>query len=174
MHDDLNRLIALAERHCPDGLVDTALTGVRLNRVTAPTPPTAGVFEPMLCLILQGAKRVTIGDRTVRYDPTTYFVASLDLPASGCVIEASSEVPYIGVAITIDRALLAAVLAEMPPRAVTRDAGFFVNRVTPDLVGSIRRLLELLDRPQDIAMLAPMIRREILYRLVQSDDTGTI
>lgn len=174
MRDDLNRLIALAERHCPDGLVDTALDGVRLNRVTAPTAPAASVYEPMLCLILQGAKRVTIGEQTLRYDPTTYFVASVELPASGCVCEASEKEPYIGLAITIDRALLASVLAEMPPRPLGRDAGFLINTVTPDLVGSIRRLIELLDRPQDIAMLAPMIRREILYRLVQSDDTGTI
>jgi AraC-like DNA-binding protein len=174
MQEDLNRLIALAQKHCPDGLVETALEGVRLNRVAAPTPPTTGVYEPMLCIILQGAKLVTIGDRSMRYDPTTYFVASVELPASGCICEASLVEPYIGLSITIDRALLASVLADLPPKPIGRDAGFLVNAVTPGLLGSVRRLIELLDAPEDIAMLAQMIRREILYRLIQSDDTGTV
>lgn len=174
MHDDLNRLLDVAHRHCPGGLVETALDGVRLNKVTAPTAPVPGVYEPMFCVILQGAKMVTIGDRTVRYDPSTYFVASVELPAAGCVIEASAEQPYVGLSITIDRPLLASVLADLPERPVGRDAGFFVSGVTGELLGSVRRLIELLDAPQDIAVLAPMIRREILYRLVQSDDSGTI
>jgi len=174
MHDDLNRLIALAYKHCSEGQVDTALDGVRFNRVSAPTDPVAGVFEPMFCVILQGAKRVTIGDQTLRYDTSTYFVASLELPASGCVCEASADKPYIGLSMTIDRAMLAAVLAELPPRPQARDTGFLVNPITPGLLGSVHRLIELLDAPEDIAVLAPMIRREILYRLVQSDHTGTL
>ncbi|RZK02852.1 MAG: AraC family transcriptional regulator [Novosphingobium sp.] len=174
MHDDLNRLLEIAHRHCPGGLVETALDGVRLNRVTAPTAPVPGVYDPMFCVILQGAKLVTIGDRTVRYDPSTYFVASVELPAAGCVIEASVDQPYVGLSITIDRPLLASVIADLPERPVGRDAGFFVSGVTRELLGSVRRLIELLDAPQDIAVLAPMIRREILYRLVQSDDSGTI
>jgi AraC-like DNA-binding protein len=174
MHDDLSRLRTLARKHCSGGLVDTAIAGVRINQADAPTEPVAGVFEPMLCVILQGSKRVTIGDRTVRYDTSTYFVASVELPASGCVCDATPERPYIGLSMAIDRALLASVLADAPPRPVGRDAGFLVNTVTPELLGPIRRLIELLDAPDDIAVMAPMIRREILYRLVQSDDSGTI
>jgi AraC-like DNA-binding protein len=174
MHDDLNRLIALAYKHCPEGLADTALDGVRFNRVSGPTEPIAGMYDPMFCVILQGAKLVTIGDRTVRYDTSSYFVASVELPASACICDASAAEPYIGLSMTIDRALLAAVLAEVPVRPVARDAGFLVNPITPGLLGSVCRLIELLDAPEDIAVLSPMIRREILYRLVQSDDTGTL
>src|SRR5262245_11306355 len=165
MHDDLNRLLALAHKHCAEGLVDTALDGVKLNRASAPSEPNVGVYEPMFCVILQGAKQVTIGDRTVRYDASTYFVASLELPASRCVIEASADKPYVGLAMTIDRALLASVLADMPAHPGGSESGFFVSAITPELLGSVRRLLELLETPADIAVLAPMIRREILYRL---------
>jgi AraC-like DNA-binding protein len=175
MHDDLNALLALVQRHCPGGLVDTAIEGLRFNLLTAPSAPVVGVFDPMFCVILQGAKLVTIGDRTVRYDTASYFVASLELPASGHVCEASPDTPYVGLAITIDRALLASVLADMPtPLSQGRDAGFFVGGMTPGLLGSVRRLVELLDSPDDMKVLAPMIHREILYRLVQSDGTGTL
>jgi AraC-like DNA-binding protein len=174
MHDDLNHLLAVAQRHSAEGRAATALDGVHFNRMSAPTVPVAGVLEPMFCMILQGAKLVTIGDQALRYDTSTYFVASVELPASGCVCEASPERPYIGLSMAIDREMLAAVLAELPPREVSRDAGFLVNPVTPGLIGSVRRLVELLDTPADIAVLAPMIRREILYRLVQSDHTGTL
>ncbi len=174
MHDDLNHLLALALRHCPDGMVDTALDGVRIIRMSSPTEPVSGVMEPMFCVILQGSKLVTIGERTVRYDTASYFVASVELPASGCVCEATPEQPYVGLAMTIDRAMLASVLAELPVQPEQRDAAFFVNDITPGLLGSVRRLLELLDTPADAAVLAPMIRREILYRLLLSDGGGTL
>jgi len=174
MHDDLNRLLSIAHRHSAEGQTETALEGVRFNRMSEPTAPVAGVLEPMFCVILQGAKLVTIGDSTMRYDTSSYFVASVELPASGCICDATPDRPYIGLSMAIDRELLAAVLAEVPPRPVSRDAGFLVNPVTPGLIGSVRRLVELLDTPEDIAVLAPMVRREILYRLVQSDETGTL
>ncbi|MGN6356588.1 MAG: AraC family transcriptional regulator N-terminal domain-containing protein [Novosphingobium sp.] len=174
MHDDLTRLLALAQKHGAEGMVDTALEGVRLTRMTDLTPPIAGVVEPMFCVILQGAKLVTIGDRTLRYDPASYFVVSVELPASGCVCEASAEKPYYGLAITIDRAMLAEVLAHMPPTPEAHDRGFFVNALTPDLLGSVRRLLDLLETPEDAPVLAPMIRRELLYRLLRSDTGGAL
>ncbi|HEX7857243.1 MAG TPA: AraC family transcriptional regulator [Sphingobium sp.] len=174
MHDDLNRLCALVQKHCPAGLVETALEGVRLNQTTAPTMPSSGVYEPMLCIILQGAKLVTIGDRTIRYDPASYFVASVELPATGWICEASAERPYVAMSMTIDRQMLASVLADMPVQAEGSDGGFFVNALTPGLLGSMSRLVELLDRPEDVPVLAPMIRREILYRLLQSDHSGTL
>lgn len=177
MHEDLNRLIALAQKHGAEGMTDTALPGVRLTRATDLAPPAAGVVEPMFCVILQGAKLVTIGDRTLRYDPASYFVVSVELPASGCICEASVDKPYYGLAITIDRAMLAEVLATMPPASARHerdDRGFFVNALTPDLLGSVRRLLDLLESPEDAPVLAPMIRRELLYRLLRSDTGGAL
>src|SRR3546814_6769324 len=83
----------------------------------------ASVYEPVACLILQGAKQVEIGDRVLRYDHASYFVASLDLPAISHVIEASPARPYIAVALTLDRAVIADLIAAMPAASIGAAAG---------------------------------------------------
>jgi AraC-like DNA-binding protein len=120
----------------------------------------------MICLVLQGAKRLMIGDRILRYDPACSFIASLELPASGCVIEATPERPYVGVSLILDRALLGELLPHAPERMDGDAAGFSVDPITPALLDAWEQLLALLDAPQDIAVLGPLREREILYRLL--------
>src|SRR3546814_1260155 len=136
-----------------------------------PESGMASVYEPVACLILQGAKQVEIGDRVLRYDHASYFVASLDLPAISHVIEASPARPYIAVALTLDRAVIADLIAAMPAASIGAAAGghqgpgFAVSAVTRQLIEAWSGLLALLDQPDDIAMLAPLREREILYRV---------
>jgi AraC-like DNA-binding protein len=125
-----------------------------------------GIFEPMLCLVLQGAKEVTIGTRKLRYDRACCFVASLDLPASGRIVQASPEKPYMSATLKLDRKGLAELLPDVPARNGQDGAGFAVGPVTPALVDAWWRLLQLLNAPSDIPVLAPLIEREILYRLL--------
>src|SRR5262249_54732743 len=110
MQEHLENLRRLALRHGADGFVDTAIPGVAITLRQHPMPPAFGLFEPRFCLVLQGAKEVTIGERRMRYDPNTYFLASLDVPASGCIIAASEEAPYIGLNMALDAQALAAVI----------------------------------------------------------------
>ena len=175
MHEELSRLRGLVLRHIHRGTQHT-IPGVRFHSATAPTAPVSGVYEPMLCLVLQGAKHVTIGDRTMRYDPSSYFVASVELPAAGWITEASPGQPYVALGITIDRAMLTDLIAQVPvpPDTAAATAGFAVNAVTPQLLGSVARLLELLDTPGDAPVLAPMLHREILYRLLQCEPGSTL
>src|SRR5262245_34762256 len=86
MHRHLEDLRLIAVRHARGRRTETAIAGLAINMSAAPTPPQCGVYEPMLCLVLQGAKEVTIGDRRLRYDPASYFVASLEVPASGGIV----------------------------------------------------------------------------------------
>src|SRR3546814_17727889 len=79
-----------------------------------PESGMASVYEPVACLILQGAKQVEIGDRVLRYDHARYFVASLDLPAISHVIDASPARPSLAVALTLDRAVIADLIAALP------------------------------------------------------------
>jgi AraC-like DNA-binding protein len=125
------------------------------------------VFQPRLCLVLQGTKEVTIGERRMRYDPNNYFIASLEVPASGCVIEASVSRPYIGLSMALDPEALAALITATPGRTDSETSSFASSPVTTQLLDPWVRLMALLDAPQDIAVLAPMIEREILYRLLQ-------
>lgn len=128
----------------------------------------ASVYEPMVCLVLQGAKQVMIGDRLLRYDPACAFLASLDLPVSGRIVEAAAEKPYVAVSLTLDREGLADLLSCMPTLTPRATAGFAVTPVTPDLLDAWSQLLALLDTPDDVPVLAPLREREVLYRLLQS------
>jgi AraC-like DNA-binding protein len=130
----------------------------------------------MLCIVLQGAKEVTIGERLLRYDPASYFIGTLELPACGCVVMASPQAPYLSVSLGLHREGLAALIAELPPgaRPEAGSAGFGVSAVTPQLLEPCLRLLRLLDAPADIPVLAPMLEREILYRLLQGPQGGLL
>jgi AraC-like DNA-binding protein len=130
----------------------------------------------VLCLVLQGAKEVVIGGRRLRYDPACYFVATLDLPVSGRVVEASPETPYMSVSLALDRELLAGLLPAVPvaDRADTQAAAFAVSPVTAQLLDPWLRMLNLLDAPQDVPVLAPLLEREILYRLLQGPQGGVV
>lgn len=170
MQDQLSHLRALAERHINGRRTETAIPRVAINVARQATGLMPGVFEPMFCLILQGAKEVMIADRVLRYDPAYYFIASVEVPASGRIVQASPEKPYIGVSMALDREGLAALLPDAPTatgRADAESAGFGVSPVTPLLLDPWLRLLRLLDTPQDIPVLAPLLEREILYRLLQ-------
>jgi len=128
----------------------------------------------MLCIVLQGAKQVMIGDRVLRYDPASYFIASVDLPVSGCIVEASPAQPYMAVCMALNRDVLSSLLAELPRRPEDPIAGFAVSPVTPVLLDPWLRLLSLLDAPEDVPVLAPLLEREILYRLLQGPQGGLL
>lgn len=173
MPDDLSHLRDLVARHATGPRTATLLPDLRLQTSPAPTTPMAGVLDPVFCLVLQGAKHVTIGDRLLRYDPASYFLASIELSATGWVGEASAEQPYLAMSMSIDRAELAQLAIEVPAKDKP-SAGFAVSAVTPELLSPVRRMLELLEAPQDAPILGPMIRREILYRLLQGEQGASL
>lgn len=174
MSASLTELRDLALRHATELRTETAIPGIVIGKGCAPTAPSPGLYEPMLCIVLQGAKRVMIGERVLRYDPASYFVASLDLPAVGHVIEASPEAPYVALSLRIDPERLAALIADAPVAREPPAAGFAVSPVTPPLIDACLRLLRLLDAPEDIPVLAPLIETELLYRLLQGPQSGAL
>jgi AraC-like DNA-binding protein len=174
MQEQLNQLRALAARHASGRRTETPIPRVAINLGRETTGPLPGLYEPMLCLVLQGAKEVMIGDRLLRYDTASYFIASVELPASGRIAQASHTQPYIAVSLALDREGLAGLLPDAPARAEAHAAGFAISPVTPHLLDPWLRLLRLLDTPQDIPVLAPLIEREILYRLLQGPQGGAL
>jgi AraC-like DNA-binding protein len=174
MQEQLSQLRELAVRHAGGPRTETAIPRVAINLRREATGLLPGLYTPMLCLVLQGAKEVMIGERRLRYDPASYFIASLDLPASGRIVEASPERPYIAVSLALDREDLVALLPNVPARPEAQAAGFAVSPVTPQLLDPCLRFLGLLDAPQDIPVLAPLLEREILYRLLQGPQGGVL
>lgn len=129
----------------------------------------AAVYDPMINLILTGSKTMTVGDRTFHYDPATYFVMSVDLPAVGAVHPAATGEPYLAVSLTLDPAIVAALIRDLPaPLCRTLfGSGFSVAPVNSELLDAWIRMLRLMERPDEIAVLAPAYEREILFRVLQ-------
>jgi AraC-like DNA-binding protein len=167
MHDTLTELRGIVSRHTPGRYQPSVLPRVALYKDGAAPQPVSGVYHPMMALILSGAKEIAIGDRRLRYDPASYFIATVELPASGCVKLDQPKEQYLAVSLDLDSDRLASVLSEADVPSPTAEPAFAVNPVTPELLDAWLRLLRLLDAPQDIAVLAPLCEREILYRLLQ-------
>lgn len=161
--EELRTLIA---RHA--GRSTAAVDGLLLSAEYRPTPPQAGIADPVLAVVAQGAKRIVLGDRVYDYGAGQYLVVPLDLPVTGHATEASPERPLLGAGLALRPAAIAALLLETdgaPPGRPPTPA-LAVSDASADLVDAFVRMIRLLDRPADIPVLAPMLEREILWRLV--------
>lgn len=162
---ELRRLTAHAENR----RTDTGIPRVAMVQGEIPEHQLAAVYDPMINLILTGSKTMTVGNRTLRYDPVTYFVMSVDLPAVGSVHSAETGEPYLAVSLTLEPTIVANLLADLPRHAGgdLYSPGFSIAPVTDALLDAWVRMLRLMERPADIAALAPAYEREILYRVLQ-------
>lgn len=162
---ELRTLAAKAENR----RTETGIPRVAMVQGAIPEHMLAAVYEPMINLILQGRKCMTVGDRTLHYDPATYFVMSIELPAVGVVNPAVTGEPYLAVSLTLDPTVLTTLLSDLPtPTArFEQEAGFSVAAVTPALMDAWVRMLRLMGDPVAIAALAPAYEREILFHVLQ-------
>ena len=146
---------------------ETGLPRVAMVRGEVPPEQLAAVYEPMVNVVLQGSKTITIGDRVMHYDPASYFVISVDVPATGEVRQGGHDAPYLAVALTLEPASISAMIADLPGGDDEAPSpGFSVAPVTPELIDAWLRLMRLMDRPHEAPILAPMIEREILFRVL--------
>lgn len=173
----LEKLVERISRHAPsDGFHQTPITGVSLVRSGTPTMPMPVVYEPTLCLIAQGRKHVLAGTTSYVYDAAKYLVASVDIPVMGAVIEASETAPYLCLVLNLDMATLSDLALRHPgPEEDDRPAaGIELNDMTPELLDAVVRLVGLLDAPGDVEELAPLMVREILYRLLTRSGSSMV
>ena len=155
-----------------DGLLVTPISALSLSRRHAPTEPTSYMYEPSLCVIAQGVKRVLLGDDTYVLDVHHFLITSVDLPTVVQITQASREKPYLGLILKLDRREIAQLMVDShlpPPRAQQSSRGMATGEVMLPLLSACQRLIDLLAAPQDTPILAPIIQREILYRLLVGD-----
>jgi len=176
--NSLSRLAEILARHVEvDGIHESAIKGVGLIRASAPTMPMPVVYEPTLCLVAQGRKQAVLGTTAYVYDAAKYLVASVDLPVMGSVIEASAARPYLCLRLNLDTAELSELAIRHPAPEADNGAppvGIALNKTTPELLEAAVRLAGLLDTPRDIGELAPLVVREILYRLLTGPGNGLV
>ncbi|UDL92746.1 AraC family transcriptional regulator [Mesorhizobium sp. PAMC28654] len=153
-----------------DGEYSTAIGSLFLSRRSRPTQPVRTAQWPCFALVVQGEKSLGLGPELYRYGVGDYLVVSLDLPVASRVTQASAGRPHLGLGMAIVPKALKEALGRIDPArpAIAPDAmrGVAVNAAPHDLLDASLRLLRLLDRPEDIAAMAPLIEQEILYRLL--------
>lgn len=151
--------------------VTTPIDGLSFFRRTRPTEPDICLVEPALLVVAQGAKQMFVGGAPHRYDPAGFLITSLEIPGQTQIIEATPEVPCLGLVMKLDQRMLAEMVARdlAPPRQRTERRSVAVGQVTPALISPLERLVALLEEPAAIPVLAPLILQEIHYRLLLSD-----
>lgn len=166
----LDHMIDIVQQHVLDGQrVATAIPFLSLLRSSHPTPVTKGVLKPSCCVILQGQKRVHLADDILDYGPGEYLVVSVDMPASGHIISATPDKPYLLLNIELDPAEIAAIVLEAQVAIDTQQPvrGAFVGKTDESLQETLFQLVRLLQAPAaEAAFLAVGLKREIIYRML--------
>lgn len=173
-HDALAHIIA---RFAPeDGIFDTEIPRLSLVRWSRGGVPVHMLQRPALCIVAQGAKQVLLGDTVIAYGPSNYLVASLDLPITGSVTQASPEAPYLCFCLYLDVELLGELLLAMPAATEMSDGGLglSLHPVSEPLVDAASRMTALLGSPAEAPMLAPLLERELLIRLIAGPTGGLV
>ncbi|WDH96618.1 AraC family transcriptional regulator [Paenibacillus urinalis] len=175
MEDILKQQKALAEliqKHSVvDGVHETLIPSLYIIQISKLAEPSHRVFKPCFCVIAQGLKEVFLAQERFNYGLTDYLVASMDLPVVGKIIKATPELPYLSIKLEFTHSQILEVINEanliIKPKDQTNRA-LFVGQMEPTLMDATLRLVKLLDRPEDIPFLAPLITKEVLYALLKS------
>ena len=164
----------LAERiasHAPrEGCFATAIDNLHLVRYEHMTQSMPALAQPALCILAHGSKEVRLGDEHYVYDPLNFMVVSVAMPISGRILEATPDNPSLSLRLDLDPLEINALIAEAGPLGVPvrpTGRGLYVERMDHALLDAVVRLMRLIEQPKDIAMLAPLVRREILWRLLR-------
>jgi len=172
MQSNREELVERMARAIPqDGTLEV-FPGFFLGRSSQPTERAHSVFNPAFCVIAQGSKQVLLGDEVFRYDPGHYLISTVDLPIVSQVVEASKERPYLSFRLNLESSLVASVMMESGIEIKRDDANvkaMDVSSIDADMLDAVVRLARLLDTPDEIQVLAPLITREIVYRLSRGE-----
>jgi AraC-like DNA-binding protein len=171
----LAELCTLIARHAQSEAARQALPGITLASLSQPTLPLGHVPDPTFALVARGAKRAILGDHVFDYCAGQYLIVGIELPLVANVVRASVGCPFLGFGLALKPVAVANLLLETgvdgdrrtPPGIAVSDAG-------PDLLDPIVRLLRLLDRPSEVPVLGPAIEREILWRLIMSEQGAMV
>ncbi|HTC39152.1 MAG TPA: AraC family transcriptional regulator [Steroidobacteraceae bacterium] len=166
-------LTARVARLAPfDGTHQSALPSLALTRSSVPTLRMPTVYQPCLGIVVQGRKRAVLNDEVFHYDALNYLVVSVTLPGMGQVLDATPEHPYLSLRLNLDLEEIARLVLELGDRAsspATADRGLYVARLDEPLLDAVLRMVKLLDTPEDIGILAPVIQREVYYRVLRGE-----
>jgi AraC-like DNA-binding protein len=171
MNETGYELIERLSRVLPGDGAKEVFPGLNVSRVSECKETARGVYEPAFCFVAQGAKEAQLGGEVFRFDPEHYMIYTVDLPIIYRIAKATRERPYLGFSLTLDRAVVASVMVESGIKIKNGGGSakaMDVNVVSAELRDAIIRLVRLIDNPSGQRVLAPLITREIIFRLLES------
>ncbi|MFF2908040.1 AraC family transcriptional regulator N-terminal domain-containing protein [Paenibacillus sp. NPDC057934] len=178
IEETLQQLAHLIRRHTPSsGTHQTAVPSLSLMHATHLSEPIESIYKPSICVVAQGAKTATLADEIYRYDPSTYLVISVELPVTSRILKASPESPHLSLRLGFDSDVILDIVKEtnrLASAPMAASPGIAVDHMSPTLLAATVRLMQLLDEPEDIPILAPLVIREILYRVLQGEQGALI
>lgn len=170
----LRQIIDLTEKiTCEEGRTKTIIPFLTINRHTYSSPLTPSVLTPSFCIILQGMKELHLGNEIIYYYEGDYVASLIDIPASGQIINASIDSPFIGLRVDFTTKEIASVAMEIEINIKQNKKkpglGAFVGKSDPELLDLFIRLLKLIPNPKGIDFLSNHIKRELIFRLLTGD-----
>ncbi|PAF19783.1 AraC family transcriptional regulator [Terribacillus saccharophilus] len=160
-----------------DGVHPTSIESLFLIRESTISEPVARVNEISFCIIVQGEKEVLLGEECFKYGPGNFIVASVELPVTGQVINASYDFPYLALKLEFTPKDILEVLDETGIRSGKRQdtkRAMFIGESEPSLLDAVIRLASLLDKQKHIPILAPLYKKEILYWVLQGPNGNAL
>lgn len=164
----------VAASHASGRQTRTAMPRLTVWYSHLPTEPTPAMFASKVYMVLAGAKRMLIGNRSIDLAAGDFAVSAVDLPFRGQVTRASPLNPYIGVELALDAAVIAGLLLEAPDLGKRNAPAIAVAQASSAIAEPFARLLRLLSDPADIPMLGSQVERELYYRILQGPSGGTL
>lgn len=174
MTDLTQRLLPLLTK---EGLTQTAIDDILLMHHSNPSQARPIIYRPAVCFMLQGAKELLVGNTRVTYERMNYLLIPVMLPVCGRVSEATPDKPYIGLSFSFDAAELRELillLGDRIPAPVKSRSSLSVGNVDEDMMQLLERVTELLEKPGDAPVLLPLIKREMMYRLLLGELGGLL
>ena len=162
-------LIERITRAVPQDGVVQAFEGIFLARASAPLGLIHAVVKPCFCVIAQGSKDFLLGDSRYRYDPDHYLIGTLEMPLFSQILEATPEQPYLSLLMDLPPSFVGSVIEDAGQGSLSSHAevrAMDVSWLDINLQDAVVRLLRLLDTPAEVPVLMPLIKREIVYRLL--------
>lgn len=165
MMSELDEIRAMALRHA--GRQNPQLPRLFAYTLDHTTEIDPLIYEPAASLVIQGVQRMFIGDQMFEYGPGQSMIVAAEIAALGQICEASEGRPFLAIGLFLDPTLLSNLVLEVAAiPELPIESGYGVSTASPSLLGAWRRLLELLDRPAEIAVLAPPLEHELIFRLL--------
>jgi len=164
-----NELIERIKRAVPDDGVTQVLEGLFLAHASSPLGLIHVVVKPCFCVIAQGSKVFLLGDSRYRYDPDHYLIVTLEMPLFSQILEATPEQPYLSLRMDLTPSFVESVIEDAGQGSLSSNAevrAMDVSRLDINLQDAVVRLIRLLDTPAEVPVMMPLIKREIVYRLL--------